>query len=108
MMRHKRGEIRFRARKHSAAGILSVLIGAGSASALGTLAWSSGQNGGSSGLSAGIGGVVIFLISACGFLTALYSFRGKDIYYTAPIAGLLLNGVMFAICLGLYMIGFSI
>lgn len=108
MIIHKRREIRFRARKHSVPGILSILIGLTTVSALASLAWISGRNGGTSGLSAGVGGVVIFLVSACGFLTALYGVKGKDIYYVAPVAGILLNGAVFAVCLGLYLIGISI
>lgn len=107
-MKRKKGEIHFQARKHSVSGNLSVFIALLNLAVLGALAWTSGLNGGSSGISAGIGGILVFLSCACGFMIALYSFGGKDIYYTASVAGLLMNGILFAVCLGLYLIGAGI
>lgn len=107
-MKRRKGEIHFQARKHSVPGILSLMIGILAIAALAVVAWISGLNRGESGISAGIAGVVIFMVSACGFATALYSFKEKDIYYTASVLGVLLNGALFAVCLGLYMIGVSI
>ncbi|HHX13087.1 MAG TPA: hypothetical protein GX731_09705 [Clostridiales bacterium] len=53
----------------------------------------------------GIIGVLILPIAILGFVISYKAFKEKDIFYSLPIIGNLLNGIMIVVLLILYILG---
>ena len=56
---------------------------------------------GDGGVILGIIGTLILFLSIIGFILAYQGYKEKDVYYQGPVAGIILNGIMF---LGLFII----
>lgn len=108
MMKHKRDVFKFSGKKHSVLGIGSLIVGSISVIAFLVLTFISSLSAGHGGLLLGVIGMVLFGITIAGFIMGIKCYQEKDIYYTAPIIGLVLNGFLFLVYFILYLIGFII
>lgn len=101
----KREIVNFTARNHSIRGMISLTIGIAIVMATIILVFASSFSGGNGGIGYGYMGIGLAILSIVGFVLGAKGFKEKDIYYTAPISGLILNGVLFLTFLVLYLIG---
>lgn len=60
------------------------------------------------GLFFGFIGIVIMIVSLVGMIVSSKTFRKKEIYYHFPMVGTLGNGILFIICLLIYLTGIII
>lgn len=105
MVKRKKEVFKFSGRKHSIRGLISVIFGGITLIALILLSVISSLSGGYGGLILGIIGMVLFVISITGFILGIKSCREKEIFYTAPVVGMVLNGFLSIVFFVLYMIG---
>ena len=68
----------------------------------------SGVNRGEAGLLVGIFGIIAMLINGYGFILAVKSLKGDDIYFLTALIGVVLNGLMFAAYVILMIVGFMV
>jgi hypothetical protein len=108
MFKHKKDVFKFSGRSHSKKGLISVSAGIISLITLLVLSIISSYSKGNGGLILGIIGMVLFVISIVGFVLGIKGCREKEIYYTAPIAGMVLNGFLSILFFTLYMVGIII
>lgn len=105
LVKKKREIVNFTARNHSIKGMISLTTGIAIAMATIILMFTSSFSGGNGGIWYGYMGIGLAILSIVGFVLGAKGFKEKDIYYTAPISGLMLNGVLFLIFLVLYLLG---
>ena len=105
MVKRKKEVYKFSGRNHSIRGLISVIIGGITLLALIILSVISSLSGGNGGLILGIIGMVLFIMSIAGFILGIKSCREKEIFYTAPVVGMVLNGFLFIVFFALYMVG---
>lgn len=105
MVKRKKEVFKFSGRNHSIWGLISVIIGGITLLALIILSVISSLSGGNGGLILGIIGMVLFVMSIAGFILGIKSCREKEIFYTAPVVGMVLNGFLFIVFFALYMVG---
>ncbi len=105
MVKRKKEVFKFSGRNHSIRGLISVIIGGITLLALIILSVISSLSGGNGGLILGIIGMVLFVMSIAGFILGIKSCREKEIFYTAPVVGMVLNGFLFIVFFTLYMVG---
>ena len=108
MVKRKKEVFKFSGRNHSIKGLISVIIGGITLLALIILSVISSLSGGNGGLILGIIGMVLFVISIAGFILGIKSCREKEIFYTAPVVGMVLNGLLSLVFFVLYMVGIII
>jgi hypothetical protein len=104
----KKDIVNFTGRNHSIKGMLSLTIGIVIAMAIIILMFTSSFSGGNGGLWYGYAGFGLAFLSILGFVLGAKGCKDKDIYYTAPISGIILNGVLFLIFIILYLLGIVI
>lgn len=105
MVKRKKEVFKFSGRNHSIRGLISVIIGGITLLALIILSVISSLSGGNGGLILGIIGMVLFVMSIAGFILGIKSCREKEIFYTAPVVGMVLNGLLSIVFFVLYMVG---
>ncbi len=105
MFRRKKEVFKFSGRSHSVRGVISVIAGFVTLIALLVLSVVSSFSKGNGGLIIGIIGMLLFAISVAGFILGIKSCREKEIYYAAPVTGMVLNGFLSIIFFILYMLG---
>lgn len=108
MLKRRKEIFNFSGRSHSVRGIISVIIGSTAFVALMILSVISSLSAGNGGLILGIIGMVLFVMSIAGFILGIKSCLEKEIYYTAPIVGMVLNGLLSVLFFALYMVGIII
>lgn len=99
------GKYKFSVRTHPIQGIISFGFGIVSLFAFIILCVLSGNAKGTSGLMAGVVGVLSMLISIVGFVLAMIALRKRDIHYRFPVIGGILNGILMIVYLTLYVSG---
>ena len=107
MFRRKRVPIQFSGKTRSIKGMVSTILGIVAMVALIALPILSSDSGGNGGLVIGILGLLVMAFSIIGLVVAVVSFKEKDIFYNLPIAGLVINGILFLICFIIYIVGMS-
>ena len=107
MFRRKRVPIQFSGKKRSVKGMVVTILGLVALVALIALPILSSESGGNGGLVIGILGLLVMTLSIIGLVVAVMSFKEKDIFYKLPIAGLVINGILFLICFIIYIVGMS-
>lgn len=108
MLKRKKETFKFSIKKHSIMGIISSILGSISCITLIVLSYISSRTAGNGGLVLGVIGMALFCLSITGIVLAIKGFKEKEIYYTAPIVGLGLNGFLSIVYFVLYMVGISI
>lgn len=105
-MFRKREGFKFKGRKHSIRGNFSVIIGCLVLIFFLVTIGISGSQGGNSDSWIGFAGLLSFFLSIIGFILGYIGFKEQDIYYIAPLAGVIINGLLMILYLSLYVIGF--
>jgi hypothetical protein len=108
VFKRKKETFKFTGRSHSIRGIISVILGCISFIAFIIISVISSLSGGNGGLILGVIGIALFILSCFGFVLGIKGCKEKEIYYTAPLTGLVLNGFLSVIYFLLYMAGFII
>lgn len=103
--KRKRKSFKLKGKKHSVKGVISLLIACLIIIVFIIISVLSSQTGGNGGLELGIVGVLCFIAAIIGFILGYTGFKEKDIYYAAPILGVILNGLLFILHMSLYIIG---
>ncbi|SHO50584.1 DUF6142 family protein [Anaerocolumna xylanovorans] len=102
----KRKEVyKFTGRSHSVKGIISAVIGCISILSLLVLFILSGIYKGNGPIALGAAGMLVFLLTVTGFVLGVKACMEKEIYYTAPIAGMAVNGILSITLFILYVMG---
>lgn len=101
----KKDIVNFTGRNHSVKGMLSLTIGIVIAMAIIILMFTSSFSGGNGGLWYGYAGFALSILSILGFILGIKGCKDKEIYYTAPISGIIVNGVLFLVFIILYLVG---
>lgn len=104
-MLFKKGTYKFKGRVHSKRGIISMLLAITALIVFLIISFISGKNGGNGGTWIGVVGLFCTLGAVIGFILSIKSFREKDIYLTAPIIGIGLNGILVIVFFSLYIVG---
>lgn len=105
MFRRKKDSFKFSGRSHSVKGIISIIIGCISLITFIVISFISSLSGGNGDLVLGAIGLLVFALTVAGFVLGVKSCKEKEIFYTAPIVGLTLNGILSVIYFILYLIG---
>jgi hypothetical protein len=108
MFRRKKDAFKFSGRKHSIKGMISSILGGLSCIAILTLSYVSSLTAGNGSIIIGVIGMVLFVISIVGFVLGIKACKEKEIYYTTPIIGLVINGFLSIVYFTLYMVGISL
>jgi uncharacterized membrane protein (UPF0136 family) len=108
MIKRKRKAVKFTDKKHSFRGIVSLILGILSGIAFLILSYLSSLSKGNGGLAFGVAGMILFVMSIVGLVLSIKSFKETDIYFTASIIGLILNGLFVCLYFILYIIGLSL
>lgn len=105
----KRKEVyKFTGRSHSIKGIVSAVIGCISVVSLLVLFIFSGIYKGNGSIFLGAMGMLLFVLTVTGFILGVKACTEKEIYYTAPIAGMAVNGILSILLFILYITGLFI
>lgn len=107
MFLHKKEAYKFSDKKHSIKGLISTAIGITAIIALMVLAYIASLSGGNGTILLGLVGIGFAVLSGVGFYLGIDACKESDIYYTAPVAGIIINGFILIIYLLLYMVGIS-
>lgn len=100
-------KIKFAGRKHSLQGLISTILGAVGILGIGILIYISTYLKGNSNVWTGFFGLFVFAVTLTGLIIGVLGFKQKDIYYTLPILGTVLNGMVFLGTVILYFLGLS-
>ncbi|BCN29833.1 hypothetical protein bsdtb5_11280 [Anaeromicropila herbilytica] len=101
----KKGSYKFSDKTHPKLGIISVILGAISLILMCYLSYLSSSSHGKGNIYIGLFGIVAFIISIFGLVCSVKSVKEKEIFYTFPIIGMVVNGLLVIGCAILYFIG---
>lgn len=104
----RRNSYKFKGREHSKHGIIAMLLSLFVFICFTVISFISGSNQGNGGMELGLIGIACAAIAVWGFIIGIKSFKEKDIYFTAPIIGTVLNGIMIVVFFSLYIVGILI
>ena len=104
-MKRKKDSFKFSGRSHSAKGIISVILAVISLLSIITSSIISAISHGDGGIFLGVAGITALFISLAGFIIGIKGSLEKEIYYTAPVTGMILNGLLFLLFFVLYVVG---
>ncbi len=104
-LRGKKENLKFVVKNRSTKGIISFGIGCFSVIAFLTISFVSSLADGNSGLFIGGIGILLFILSVIGVVVGIQSCKEKEIYYTAPVVGIVMNGIFSIIYFILYLLG---
>jgi hypothetical protein len=105
LFKRKKEIFKFTGRSHSVKGLISLAIGIISLLTFIIISILSSFSKGNGGLILGIIGLVLFVVSVTGFILGIKACKEKEIYYKAPITGMVINGLLSLLFLILYMVG---
>lgn len=105
MFKHKKESFKFSGRSHSLKGIASVILGSISLLTFILLSVISSLTHGKGGIAIGVLGIFLLFLTIAGFVLGIKACREKEIYYTAPITGMVMNGLFSLGLFLLYVIG---
>lgn len=103
----KKSNYKFSDKQHSKMGIVSAIIGAVNLLIMIVATYISSQSHGKGELDLGLYGMIAFILSVTGLYYAIKSVDEKEIFYTFPIIGIVLNGLLLIGCILLYLIGLA-
>lgn len=112
--RRKRGKertnegLRLTDKKHPREAMIATAMGIVSIVVFGVLCFMSGESRGTSGIEAGIAGVLCFLTSITGFITSWISLHKENIRPLFPTIGVIVNGLTVLFYLLVYIWGTSV
>lgn len=105
LIRRKRDHYKFTVRNSSMKGRISSFIGFFSILAFVAISFVSSLSDGNGSLLFGGVGLLLFGIALFGLILGINSSKEKEIYYTGPVVGIVLNGLMTALYFVLYFVG---
>ena len=105
-MKRRKESIKFSGRSHSIKGMISFAIGLIIILTLLVLVFISSLSSGNGGIQYGFIGLVLAFIAIYGFALGIKACKEKEIFYTAPISGLVINGLLIVVFIILYLVGF--
>lgn len=108
LFKRKKEVFKFSDKKHSVRGLISLAMGILSCVCLLVLFSISSLSAGNGGLILGVVGLAMCFFSIIGAIVGVKACKEKEIYYNAPIIGLILNGFLSVIYLILYMLGINL
>lgn len=103
--RRNKEMIHFSGRRQTKLGIASAIIGIITIIGFLVICLLSGLAGGKGGLILGIIGLLLFCLTLTGFVLSYKALKKKDIFYTYPVVGVILNGFMTIFLLIIYLLG---
>jgi len=103
--KHKKEIFKFSGRSHSVKGIASIILGIVSLLTLILLSVISSISHGNGGMVIGILGIALLIAAVSGFILGIKACREKEIYYTAPVTGMIMNGLLSLGLFLLYIVG---
>lgn len=101
----RKRKLKFSDKKHSVKGSIALIISIISIILLLVLFYLSAISSGDGGMLLGIIGMLILIFSIVGFILAYKGYKEKDVYYHGPVAGIILNGIIFLALFVLYIVG---
>lgn len=104
----KRTAVKFSGRKRSVQGMVATGIGVLTILLAVVSIWISSRASGMAGVFLGFLGLVVVALAIAGVWIAIRSFKEKDIFYTFPAIGFILNGIVLIGFVVIYFIGLSI
>ncbi len=104
-MKRKKDSFKFSGRSHSVRGIISVGLAVVALLTIVISSIISAISHGNGSMALGAIGIVAFIISLVGFILGIKGSLEKEIYYTAPIVGMIMNGLLFLFYFVLYVVG---
>ena len=104
-LKKKREIIHFSGRRHTRLGILSAIVGILIVLGFVTISIISSTDKREGSLLIGVIGLLLLALAIFGFVISYKAFKEKDIFYSLPIIGSLLNGSMIVVLLILYILG---
>lgn len=102
---NRREMLHFSGRRHTRLGIMSTIIGVMVVLGFITISIIASSDNGEGSLIIGIIGLLLLAIAIFGFVISYKAFKEKDIFYSLPIIGSVLNGMMIVVLLILYILG---
>lgn len=105
MFKTRKDSYKFTGKSHSVKGMVSTVIGGVSIAGLLTLFIVSGIYKGNGSIIFGIAGMILFILCFIGFVVGVRACMEKEIYYTAPITGMSINGILTITLFILYVMG---
>lgn len=97
--------VKFTGRSHPTKGIVSVVLVVLSLLLMLTMIILSALAGGQGEWYLGLGGLAALALAVTGFVLAIRCFRMDDIYYSTPMTGAILGGLLMLGELGFYVVG---
>lgn len=107
MFKKKRASIKFVGRKQSLYGLISTVIGSAGLLSIAALFYVTTKSDGTTSTWVGLAGLAILVATLAGLIVGASSFKQKDIFYTLPIIGVVMNGIIFLGMVVLYFLGLS-
>lgn len=104
-MKRKKDNFKFSGRSHSVRGLISVSLAVVALLSIVISSIISAISHGNGSLILGAVGIVAFIISLVGFILGIKGSMEKEIYYTAPVVGMIVNGLLFMFYFVLYVVG---
>lgn len=106
-MKKRKASIKFVGRKHSKYGLISTIIGGISSAILLSMIYVTIRSNGTTEVWLGLLGLLLLMVSLAGLILGVSGLKQKDIFYTLPILGVAINGVLFISMVVLYFLGLS-
>jgi purine-nucleoside phosphorylase len=108
MFKIRKETYKFTGRSHSIKGIVSAVTGGVGVVSILVLFILSGVYRGNGSILFGAGGMLLFALTVTGFILGVKACTEKEIYYTAPITGMVTNGILSIMLFILYIMGLFI
>lgn len=105
MLKKRKEVFKFTGRSHSVKGIAAAAIGGLGTAGLLVLFILSSVYRGEGSILLGAAGMVVFVLTITGFILGVRACMEKEIYYTAPITGMVINGILSIVLFILYITG---
>ncbi len=105
MFKKRKDVFKFTGRSHSVKGIAAAVIGGIGVISLLVLFILSSVYRGEGSILLGAAGVIVFALTITGFILGVRACTEKEIYYTAPITGMVINGILSIVLFILYITG---
>lgn len=104
-MKRKKESYKFSGRSHSVRGLISVALAGASLLSIIISSIVSAMSHGNGSLFLGVVGIIALSISLVGFILGIKGSLEKEIYYTVPVVGMIVNGLLFLFYFVLYVVG---
>lgn len=105
MFKKRKDVFKFTGRSHSVKGIAAAVIGGIGVISLLVLFILSSVYRGDGSILLGAAGMIVFALTITGFILGVRACTEKEIYYTAPITGMVINGILSIVLFILYITG---